>query len=258
MPTWDPNQYLQFAEQRTLPCRDLIQRVDLTAPANTIDLGCGPGNSAAVIAGRWPNAKITGLDSSEDMIAAARLSQPKHNWIVGNIPSWAQGDNQPLDLVCSNAAMQWVDDHATAFARLMRRVAPGGALAVQMPGNCDAPAHSLMRDLAASPAWRDHFPRGVREWHVHDLPFYYDVLSPHAKRIDLWATEYIHNMPESGAIVEWYRGTGLRPFLDSLTTDSDRDRFTNEYGERLRATYPTQSDGRLLFPFRRLFMVAYR
>src|SRR5580704_12662277 len=119
MPTWDPNQYLQFAEQRTLPCRDLIQRVDLTAPANTIDLGCGPGNSAAVIAGRWPNAKITGLDSSEDMIAAARLSQPKHNWIVGNIPSWAQGDNQPLDLVCSNAAMQWVDDHATAFARLM-------------------------------------------------------------------------------------------------------------------------------------------
>ena len=154
--------------------------------------------------------------------------------------------------------MQWVDDHASAFARLMRHVAPGRALAAQMPGNYNAPAHLLMRELAASPDWRDHIPKGVREWHVHDLPFYYDVLTPHAKRLDLWATEYIHIMPEAGALVEWYRGTGLRPFLDALATDSDRERFIDEYGQKLRAAYPQQSDGRVLFPFRRLFMIAYR
>jgi trans-aconitate 2-methyltransferase len=258
MPTWDPHQYLQFAEERTLPCRDLVRRIELSAPTNIIDLGCGPGNSAAVIAERWPQARITGLDNSPEMIAAARKTQPQNNWIVGDITTWAQADEQLFDLIVSNAAMQWVDDHSTAFARLMRHVAPGGALAIQMPGNYDAPAHLLMRELSASPAWRDRFPRRVREWNVHDLPFYYDVLNPHAKRVDLWATEYIHNMPESGAIVEWYRGTGLRPFLDALSTESDRERFTHEYGQRLRAAYPQQSDGRVLFPFRRLFMIAYR
>ena len=257
MPTWDPKQYLQFAEERTLPCRDLVRRIELNAPASIIDLGCGPGNSSAVIADRWPQAQITGLDNSPEMIAAARRALPQNNWIVGDIMGWAEGDDHPFDLVFSNAAMQWVDDHSVAFARLMQHVAPGGALAAQMPGNYDAPAHLLMRELSASPAWRDRFPQSVREWNVHDLPFYYDVLNPHAKRVDLWATEYIHNMPESGAIVEWYRGTGLRPFLDALTSESDRERFTNEYGQRLRAAYPQQSDGRVLFPFRRLFMIAY-
>jgi trans-aconitate 2-methyltransferase len=258
MPTWDPNQYLQFADERTLPCRDLVRRININAPASIIDLGCGPGNSTAVISERWPDAKITGLDSSSDMIAAARRSQPKNNWVVGDITAWAQGDEQAFDLVFSNAAMQWVNDHSKSFVGLMRHVAPGGAIAVQMPGNYDAPAHLLMRELAMSPEWKDRFPSGVREWHVHDLQFYYDILAGHAGSIDLWATEYIHNMPEAGAIVEWYRGTGLRPFLDSLNTDSDRDKFTNEYGARLRTVYPQQSDGRVLFPFRRLFIVAYR
>jgi len=258
MPTWDPDQYLQFAEERTLPCRDLVKRIELNDPGRIIDLGCGPGNSTAVISERWPGARITGLDSSSEMIAAARSSQPRNNWIVGDITAWAEANDQAFELIFSNAAMQWVGDHSSVFARLMRHVASGGAFAAQMPGNFDASAHLLMRELAASPAWRDRFPKGVREWHVHDLQFYYDVLSPHARRIDLWATEYIHVMPESGAIVEWYRGTGLRPFLNVLGTESDRDRFTSEYGQRLRTAYSQQADGRVLFPFRRLFMVAYR
>jgi trans-aconitate 2-methyltransferase len=260
MPTWDPSQYLQFADERTLPCRDLVRRIDLAAPAKIIDLGCGPGNSTAIIAQRWPSAAIAGLDNSAEMIAAARKSKPKNHWIVSDIMTWANsnGEDQKFDLVFSNAAIQWVEDHATAFAALMRHVAPGGALAAQMPGNYDAPAHTLMRELAASPAWRGRFPSGVREWNVHDLPFYYDVLSPHADRVDLWATEYMHIMPESAAIVEWYRGTGLRPFLDALKSDSDRDHFTNEYGQRLRNAYPQQANGRVLFPFRRVFMIAYR
>lgn len=258
MPTWNPRQYLQFADERTLPCRDLVRRVNLAAPARIIDLGCGPGNSTAVIAERWPNAKITGLDSSSDMIAAAGKSQPKNTWITSDIMTWAQGEAAPFDLVFSNASMQWVNDHAIAFPRLMKHVAPGGAMAAQMPGNYDAMAHELMRELAKSPQWRDHFPHGVREWHVRDLPFYYDILSPHAARVELWATEYMHIMPDSNAIVEWYRGTGLRPFLDSLGSDADRDRFTKEYGQRLQAAYPRQSDGRVLFPFRRVFMIAYK
>jgi trans-aconitate 2-methyltransferase len=258
MPTWDPSQYLQFAKERTLPCHDLAGRVELAAPATIVDLGCGPGNSTEVIAKRWPAARITGLDNSADMIAAARKDQPGREWVVGDISTWARGDGNSFDLVFSNAAMQWVEDHATAFAGLLTRVAPGGALAIQMPGNYDSPAHLLMRELSQCAAWRSRFAKPVREWHVHDLPFYFDVLSPHASRVDLWATEYIHVMPEAGAIVEWYRGTGLRPFLQALDTDADRNSFAIEYGKRLREAYRPQADGQILFPFRRIFMVAYK
>ena len=196
-------------------------------PDRVIDLGCGPGNSTAVLAERWPKAELTGLDSSPEMIAAARRADPRLAWRVGDIAAWANENGQTYDIVFSNAALQWVDDHAAVFPKLLTRVAPGGALAIQMPGNFDAPAHRIMRELAASPAWRDRFPTGgVREWHVHDLATYYDILAPIAAAVDIWQTEYLHIMADAAAIVEWYKGTGLRPFLDALANDEQRAEFT--------------------------------
>ncbi|HEY0910234.1 MAG TPA: trans-aconitate 2-methyltransferase [Bradyrhizobium sp.] len=259
MPAWDSEQYLQFVEERTQPARDLAARVSLAAPRRVIDLGCGPGNSTRVLANRWPLAELTGLDSSAQMIESARRADPSRQWIVGDIAAWAESPQPSFDVIFSNAALQWVDDHLTLFPRLMKRLNPGGARAIQVPGNLDAPAHSAMRQIAALHAWRDHFPKeGVREWHVHDLPFYYDVLAPSAGRLELWETEYLHVMPSAQAIVEWYKGTGLRPFLQGLASDELRERFIEEYLEQIRQLYPPRGNGRVLFPFRRLFMIAYR
>lgn len=254
MPSWNPNQYLQFADERTRPCRDLINRIALH-PRRIIDLGCGPGNSTETLVERWPEADVTGLDSSPDMIAAAQKSHPRQHWVRGDIATWET--DVPFDLVFSNAALQWVSNHQAVFPRLFRQVAPGGALAVQVPGNFDAPAHRLMRELAYSKVWRNHFPNKVREWHVHEPAFYYDTIAPLARRLDLWTTEYLHILESPWAIVEWYKGTGSRPFLDLLSLD-DQDRFLAEYEALLTASYPRRADGRVLFPFQRLFLVAYR
>lgn len=258
MPTWDATEYLRFADERTQACRDLAARVGIAKPCRIIDLGCGPGNSTAVLAERWPEAEIIGLDNSQPMIEAARRDFPSVRWIVADIPTWTSDREGPFDLVLSNAALQWVDDHANVFPRLLTQVAPGGALAVQMPSNFDGPAHRAMRELANSARWKGRFQRNVREWHVHDVPFYYEALAPNAARIDLWETEYIHVMSGAEAVVQWYKGTGLRPFLEALASDDDRSRFTDDYLREMRGIYPARRDGRVLFPFRRLFVIAYR
>jgi trans-aconitate 2-methyltransferase len=250
MPTWNPQQYLKFAEERSRPCRDLAARVDVAAPQRIIDLGCGPGNSAEVLGARWPQAAITGLDSSATMIEAARAASPQYEWRIGDIPEWAAG-NERFDVIFSNAALQWVDDYAAIFPQLLSRVAEDGALAVQVPGNYKEPQHQLMREVAR------RFDLHVREWHTHDLDFYYDALAPHASRLDLWATEYLHVLPNVEAVVEWYKGTGMRPYLDALASEAERERFLGDYLEGLQRIYAAQADGAVLFPFRRIFMVAY-
>jgi len=263
MPDWSPNQYLKFAEERTQPCRDLAARIAVPNVRRVIDLGCGPGNSTAVLRDRWPHAEFSGLDSSADMIEQARREYPQQRWIAADISEWAaahDGANAGLfDVVFSNAALQWVDDHAGVYPRLLSHVAPGGALAIQIPGNIDALPHRLMREVAATPEWSRRFPPGkVRQWHHHEMEFYYDVLASAAARLDLWATEYLHILPDAEAIVEWYRGTGLRPFLEILEADTDRQRFTADYLAALRPHYPPRAAGGVLFPFRRIFLVAYR
>jgi trans-aconitate 2-methyltransferase len=259
MPTWDAELYLRFNDERTRPCRDLAARVAIAAPGRVIDLGCGPGNSTGVLAERWPKAELTGLDSSPEMIAAARRAKPGLSWRVGDIAAWSNENGQTYDVVFSSSALQWVDDHAVMFPRLLSHVAPGGALAVQMPGNYDAPTHCLMRELAASRAWRDRFPAGgIREWHVHDLATYHDIIASAAATVDLWETEYLHILADAAAIVEWYKGTGLRPFLEALANDEQRADFTAQYLERIRRAYPVRGNGRVIFPFRRLFLIAYQ
>ena len=253
MPSWKADQYLKFAAERTQPCRDLAARVAIANPRRVIDLGCGPGNSTEVLAERLPLAKVTGLDSSAEMIAKARAAHPQWHWQAGAIEEWADGVDG-YDVVFSNAALQWVPDHHRVFPRLMARVTAGGALAVQMPGNFDAEAHRSMREVAS------RFPgtEKVREWFTHGMEFYYDLLAPLAARVELWATEYVHVMDGPEDIVEWYKGTGMRPFLDALSDDAERARFTAEYLAAIRQGYPARHDGHVLFPFRRLFLVAYR
>ncbi|MGA3041675.1 MAG: methyltransferase domain-containing protein [Bryobacteraceae bacterium] len=259
MSGWNPNQYLKFAEERTQPCRDLAARIAVPNVRGVIDLGCGPGNSTAVLRERWPDAEFTGLDSSAEMIDRARREYPGQHWLTGGISEWAASADGQFDVVFSNAALQWVDDHATLYPRLLSRVAPGGALAIQIPGNIDALPHRLMREVAAMPAWKRWFPPGQpREWHHHEMEFYYDVLAPCAARLDLWATEYLHILPDAEAIVEWYRATGLRPFMEALETDADRRRFAADYLESLRPHFPPRAAGGVLFPFRRIFLIAYR
>ena len=259
MPTWDAKQYLRFNDQRTRPCQELAARIAITVPERVIDLGCGPGNSTSVLAERWPGSELTGLDSSPEMIAAARNAYPHRTWRIDDIAAWAGQTDQTYDIVFSNAAFQWVDDHPALFPKLLARVAGGGALAIQMPANLHAPAHRIMRELATSPAWRDYFPsQGVREWHVHDLAAYYDILAPLASAVDFWETEYLHVMENAAAIVEWYKGTGLRPFLDALANDQQKADFTAQYLECIQRAYAVCKDGRVIFPFRRLFLIAYQ
>jgi trans-aconitate 2-methyltransferase len=256
MPSWNADQYLRFASERTRPCRDLIAAIRLDEPRNIIDLGCGPGNSTAVLAERWPNAEIAGLDSSEAMIAAARKDLPGRTFAVGDITSWAPGSF--FDVIFSNAALQWVDDHAALYPRLFEYVAEGGAFAAQVPCNQNAPAHEVMREVARRPEFRAYFQNDVRSWHVHEPAFYYDVFAPHVTNVDIWTTEYLHILPNAAAIVEWYKGTGLRPFLDRLPDVSIRTRFLEAYEEAIGAAYPARADGRVILPFQRLFVIAYR
>jgi len=255
MPSWDSDLYQKFASERTRPVVDLASRVELDAPARVVDLGCGPGSSTVVLARRWPRAALTGVDNSPTMLAAARRDHPQWHWIAEDIGSWQA--ETPVDVVFSNAALQWVADHGRVLPRLLDQVATGGALAVQIPANFDAPPHLLMRDLAASATWHSFFLTSPREWHVHATEFYYDVLAPRAARLDIWTTEYLHVLDSVDGIVEWYRGTGLRPWLDALPNDDTRRRFLADYRTLLVPYFEPRTDGRVLFPFRRLFIVAY-
>ena len=257
MTAWDPAVYLAFGEQRTRPARDLARSVDIAAPRRVIDLGCGPGNSTAVCAERWPEASIVGLDGSEAMIAKARAADPGREWIVGDIGEWARSSGEQFDVIFANAALQWVPDHAALFPQLVAKLAPGGALAVQMPAY-EMPPNRAMREIVRGETWRRWFPTGeAREWRSHEPAFYYEALAGRAARLDLWTTEYVQVMADVDALVEWYRGTGLRPYLEAIGEASERERFLAEFREGLGREYRESQAGGMLFPFRRMFLVAY-
>src|ERR1700683_1026334 len=259
MASWDAAQYLKFSDERTRPSRDLAAQIAIAEPQRVIDLGCGPGNSTQVLADRWPEAEITGLDNSAEMVARARETQPERTWIVQGIEDWAATEGAAYDVVFSNAALQWVPDHAALLPKLLSRVRSGGVFAMQMPANYGEHVHRVMRDLASSPGWRRWFPSGnVREWHSHSVEFYYDGLAAHASRLNLWETEYLHVLSSAEAIVEWYRGTGMRPYLQAISDAAEQKRFAAEYLAGIRPAYPTRSDGRVLVPFRRLFAIPSR
>ncbi len=255
-PTWDPAQYARFEAERTLPCRDLIARVASASPARIIDLGCGSGASTALLRKQWPAAHLVGLDSSPEMITAARREDPAIDWVLQDVRAWRP--REPFDLVFSNAALQWVPDHEELFPRLLGRVAPGGLLAVQMPANFDSGAHRAIREVAQSVPWAGRWGPDVRPPQIGPVELYYRLLAPRSQSVEIWLTEYVHVLPDAAAVTEWVKGTTLRPYLTALGSEADSAKFLKEIGRRIEAAYPRQPDGHVLFPFRRLFLVARR
>jgi trans-aconitate 2-methyltransferase len=252
MPNWDPKQYLQFIQQRTQPCIDLVSRIDTTNVLRAVDLGCGPGNSTEVLAKKFPAAKIVGIDNSPDMLAQAAKDYPQFTFKPGDAQTWTS--DQPADVILANAVFQWIPNHEQVFPHLLKQLRPGGALAIQMPRNFDSPTHLALREISSRPQWNEKIPQ--REFHyVHSPDFYFDLLAPICARIDIWETRYVHVMPDHDAIIEWYKGTGMRPYLDPLTPD-ERKNFIAELREKLLAAYPLQKNDQVLFPFRRIFFIA--
>jgi trans-aconitate 2-methyltransferase len=253
--TWDPERYLTFGDQRTRPARDLVARVPLEKAGRVADLGCGPGNSTALLAKRWPEAAIVGVDNSPEMLAEARATGIRATWVEADIGAWTP--DGPLDLLYSNAALHWLGDHATLLPRLMGQLRAEGVLAVQMPRNFAAPSHVLLRETAASGPWADRLA-GILEGRPVAAPeWYYDLLAAHAQALDIWETEYLHVLEGDDPVLRWTRGTALRPIAQALDPEQFAA-FEAAYAARLRAAYPRRADGRTLFPFRRLFIVAQR
>lgn len=255
-PSWDANLYLRYGKERTQAAIDLAARVQLADPRRIIDLGCGPGNSTAVLRARWPGAEIAGLDESAEMLAEARRAYPGQVWIQADIAAWRA--ERPYDLVYSNAAIQWVHGHAHLIPQLFEQVAPGGALAIQTPAHFGSPLHLRMRQIALDERWRDRMGAAINSLVEEPPAYYYDLLVPHCSRLEMWQTEYLTAMDSAAAIVEFIRGTGLRPYLGALDNEPDREHFMRLLADSIAHDYPQQSDGKLLFSFRRLFFIAYR
>ena len=255
--TWSPQQYAAFEDERTRPSRDLVAAIPGTAGGRMCDLGCGPGNSTEVLAARFPDGVVEGLDSSPDMVAAARARMPGVRFAVADLQAW--DDPGPFGALLANAVLQWLPGHAALLPRLAGRLAPGGSLAVQMPDNLDEPAHRLMREVAACGPWAAKLAgaAGMRTG-MGTPDWYYGVLRPSCSRVDVWRTTYHHVLPGGAdAVVEWFKGSGLRPFLAPLD-GAERAAFLDRYRAAVAEAYPALPDGAVLLPFPRLFMVGTR
>lgn len=256
MADWSAEQYLKFEDERTRPSRDLLAQVPMSEPRRVVDIGCGPGNSTELLVERWPKAEIMGIDTSADMLAKARLRLPAQKFTEANVAHWVPPAN--TDVLFANAIFQWVPDHVRHLHRLLEALPAGGVLAVQMPDNLDEPSHAMMREVAHDGPWRNTLGDAAR---IRDpLPkpgAYYDALGPLSAGIEIWHTIYNHVLDGPEAIVEWVKGTGLKPFVDPLEP-ADRKEFIREYTARVAAAYPPQADGKVLLRFPRLFVVAVR
>ena len=258
MPSWDPNQYLKFTDHRLRPALDLLAQIPAADPRSIYDLGCGPGNITRLLAERWPGARVVGVDSSADMLAKARQEAPGVAFEQADIAHWSPPAR--ADLLFTNATLHWLDDHAALLPRLAAQLAPGGVLAIQMPDNRTSPSHLLMDEAAATGPWHETLARLRPVYGAMQSPdAYYRILAPAVRQVDIWETTYLHVLPESTGddhpVVEWTKGTALRPYLDALE-EPERSAFLAADATRIAAAYPKQPDGRTLLPFRRIFIVA--
>jgi trans-aconitate 2-methyltransferase len=256
MTDWSPTLYSKFEAERMRAARDLLARIPLERASVAYDLGCGPGNSAELLLRRFPDARIVGLDTSAAMLAHARVRAPQAKFVKQDIADWAPEDKP--DLIFANAALQFLPNHDRLFPRLMSYLAPGGALAAQMPNIARESSHALMRMVAAEGPWSTRLvPIAKTQPLIADFDSYYDWLKPAASQIDIWMTTYVHPLDGPHSIADWFAGSTLQPFLERLV-DEERCEFLARYRAGLKDAYPAQPDGRTLFAYPRLFIVAVR
>ena len=253
--TWNPEQYLKFAEPRLRPAVDLLTRIDAVNPARVFDLGCGAGNVTHLLKARWPDSQITGVDDSAEMLERASKSVAEVNWVQQSLADWQP--EHAVDVIYSNAALHWLPDHRKLFARLVRQLAPGGVLAVQMPRNFGAASHRMIAETVLAGPWRAKLEPLLRPAPVASPDIYYDLLSGLVRNLDIWEAEYLQVLEGVDPVKEWTKGTWLKQFLDALTAP-EAAAFEADYAARVRIAYPVRDDGKTLFPFRRLFIVAMR
>jgi trans-aconitate 2-methyltransferase len=250
---WDPGQYLKFADHRLRPAIDLLNRIDVAEPREVYDLGSGTGNVTRLLKQRWPGARVTGVDGSAEMLAKATATSPEIAWEQADLSSFHPP--RPADLLYSNAALHWLGDHGSLFPALLSALAPGGVLAVQMPRNFLSASHTAIAEAARMGPWRETIEPLIRPSPVSEPGFYYDLLAPRTAQLDIWETEYLQVLEGENPVREWTKGTWLRQFLDALQ-EPERSGFEACYGKLVARAYPRRADGRTLFPFRRLFIIA--
>jgi trans-aconitate 2-methyltransferase len=265
---WDPGTYLRFGTERARPFFDLVSRVQAEAPGFVADLGCGPGNLTAALAARWPAARVLGVDSSPEMIEAAqaetgwmqaaqaeagdRTEAGRLTFQLADLRTWQP--DQPIDVITCNAVLQWIPGHQELLTSWVRWLAPGGWLAFQLPGNFDQPSHTILRELASAPRWRPLIDGAQLNRQAGEPVDYLALLAGAGCEVDAWETTYLHVLHGEDAVVDWYKGSGLRPVLAALPP-AHAGEFLAEYRERIRAAYPPAPYGTVL-PFRRVFVVA--
>jgi trans-aconitate 2-methyltransferase len=255
MSGWNPEQYLKYADHRLRPAIDLLNRIDMEAPRLVYDLGCGAGNVTRLLRQRWPDAEIIGVDSSTAMLNKARAADPSIHWLEADLARWRAAG--PADVIFSNAALQWLDDHEILFPALLDSLAAGGTLAVQMPRNHQAPSHQGMAEAARSGPWANKLAPLLRESPVQPPEALWDIIAQAGGRAEIWETEYLHPLEGPDAVVQWTLGTALKPLLDALE-EPWRGKFLADYTARMDKAYPRRADGVTLFPFRRQFLLAQR
>jgi trans-aconitate 2-methyltransferase len=251
---WNSSQYLRFEEERTQPAIDLVNRIHLSAPKKVLDVGCGPGNSTQVVSRKFPDAAILGIDNSENMIETAKSNYPSFEFKTCDASKDLDSLGNDFDLVFSNACIQWIPNHNQLIQTMMRCLKPGGILAVQIPMNYQEPIHKIIGEITISDPWRAEFPN-PRIFYTLSSSEYYDLLSNLSTQFSIWETTYCHILKSHQDIIEWYRGTGLRPYLDVLSQEK-KTSFEQEVFERIVEAYPPQKNGSILFKFPRFFFTA--
>ncbi|POA19581.1 trans-aconitate 2-methyltransferase [Pseudomonas sp. FW300-N1A1] len=255
--SWSAKQYVAFEDERTRPARDLLAAIPNRDARSVIDIGCGPGNSTELLVQRFADASVRGIDSSADMIESARKRLPSVRFDTTDIATW--NEPGPFDVIFANAVLQWLPDHATLLPSLVAKLAPGGSLAIQMPDNLEQPAHRMMREVAANGPWAGKLAdiAGQRTT-LDDATTYYQMLCTCSSRVDVWRTTYHHPLAGGpAAVVEWFKGSGLRPFLEPLG-EAEKHRYLAQYLEAIEPFFPELADGSVLLPFPRVFIVATR
>jgi trans-aconitate 2-methyltransferase len=253
----NPESYLKFGDERTQPSIDLVNRIKMSSPPqNILDIGCGPGNSSRILTDRWPSAKLVGLDSSPNMIEKAKKDYPQREWILSDASTFSPMSK--FDIVFSNATIQWIPNHENLLKQFCAMLSDNGVLAFQIPLFRDMPISKAIAKVAQMERWRIKTSGCSNLFTYHDYGFYFDRLSKELVSVELWETYYLHVLESQLSIIEWTKSTAMKPYLDCLSNDTEKTEFEEEVLLEVKKEYPCQENGKVIFPFKRLFVIGYK